>query len=149
MTTAFLKQIHKPDPKLPNCDYCLPKDVLAMLDANRDFYKNDSSHQSILLNPTQQGADIFFSFSTILQNVIWRHLTLKELFFIQKEIFLIIFSWSGLRINFKNPQRTDEEQITFDYGERLLKQTPKFSWNITQFVDMIWYYFNNSSIVIT
>uniref|UniRef100_A0AAF5PWN5 PDZ domain-containing protein n=3 Tax=Wuchereria bancrofti TaxID=6293 RepID=A0AAF5PWN5_WUCBA len=90
MATVFLKQMHKPGPKLPNCDYCLPKDVLAVLTANRNFYKNDSICQPILLNPIQKGTGL-------------------------------------LHINLKEPKGTDEEKIAFDYGEGLLKQTPKNS----------------------
>ncbi|EJW77183.1 hypothetical protein WUBG_11909 [Wuchereria bancrofti] len=82
--------MHKPGPKLPNCDYCLPKDVLAVLTANRNFYKNDSICQPILLNPIQKGTGL-------------------------------------LHINLKEPKGTDEEKIAFDYGEGLLKQTPKNS----------------------
>ncbi|KAK6103443.1 PDZ domain family protein [Brugia pahangi] len=86
---VFLEQMHKSGSKLPNCDYCLPKDVLTVLTANRNFYKNDSIYQPILLNPIQEG--------------------------------------TGLHVNLREPKETDEEKIAFDYGEGLLKQTPKNS----------------------
>lgn len=59
------KRVHKPGPKLPNCDYCLPKDVLAILTAKKDFYKNNNSNPSILRNAGMQGKGNFFQYCAI------------------------------------------------------------------------------------
>ncbi|VDN02076.1 unnamed protein product [Thelazia callipaeda] len=52
--TSTPKQTRKPGPKLPNCDYCLPSDVLLILAENKDFYKNECNRASILRNAVQK-----------------------------------------------------------------------------------------------
>uniref|UniRef100_A0A0R3RPT1 Uncharacterized protein n=1 Tax=Elaeophora elaphi TaxID=1147741 RepID=A0A0R3RPT1_9BILA len=64
MTTALLieTQQQKPRTKLPNWDYCFPKDLLAVLGGNKDFYKNDCTCEPILLNSLEHRTGIPFLF---------------------------------------------------------------------------------------